>query len=312
MESMKRWRENYLASQVLAHFSKPIWFVSRRLADEIPKKVLKNGGTVRLANGQKMTIGRNSGIGLASQLFWHGLDGYERRTSETLRFFFARSVTFVDVGANCGLYSILAALWNPQIKVVAFEAFQPIYARLKRNVALNHLDGRIVCENIALSSQTGIGVFNIPQSAGRDYETTGTLAPSGWQVRQGSPCAQVETIRFDDYERSHPMRVDLMKIDVEDFEADVLEGMYSTINRDRPFIVCEILARNKEHRNERTRQVIKALNYTAYWITNSGYVRVSRFDFERTDFQDFVLSPVSTDHEILDDLTVLLEARRRH
>ena len=58
-------------------------------------------------------------------------------------------------------------------------------------------------------------------------------------------------MRFDDYERSHPMRVDLMKIDVEDFEADVLEGMHDTIERDQPFIICEILPRNKEHRNAR-------------------------------------------------------------
>lgn len=121
----------------------------------------------------------------------------------------------------------------------------------------------------------------------------------------------VEVIRFDDYERTHPMRVDLVKIDVEDFEADVLEGMYATIQRDRPFIVCEILPRNKEHRNERTRKLVEALNYTAYWITASGYVRVSRFDFERKDSKDFLLSPISTASEIIDDLTVLFELRRQ-
>ncbi len=55
-----------------------------------------------------MTIGRDAGVGLASLLFWHGVDGYKRETSETLRFFFSRSATFVDVGANCGIYSLLA------------------------------------------------------------------------------------------------------------------------------------------------------------------------------------------------------------
>jgi len=34
----------------------------------------------------------------------------------------------------------------------------------------------------------------------------------------------VETVRFDEYEARHPMHVDVVKIDVEDFEADVLEA----------------------------------------------------------------------------------------
>lgn len=178
------------------------------------------------------------------------------------------------------------------------------------NVALNHLDGRVVCENVALSSQSGIGVLHIPQREGKDFETTGTLASESWQVREGAPGVQVETIRFDDYERSHPMRVDLIKIDVEDFEADVLEGMYATITRDRPFIICEILSRTKEHKNERTRKLIEALDYTAYWITPSGYVRVSRFDFERNVSKDFILSPISARSEIINDLSVLFSLRQ--
>ena len=62
----------------------------------------------------------------------------------------------------------------------------------------------------------------------------------------------VETVRFDEYEARHPMHVDVVKIDVEDFEADVLEGMRGIICRDRPFIVCEILPRL--HGNQRTQK----------------------------------------------------------
>jgi hypothetical protein len=93
------------------------------------------------------------------------------------------------------------------------------------------------------------------------------------------------------------MRVDLVKIDVEDFEAGVLAGMTATIRRDRPFIVCEILPR--EHGNEQTQSVIESLGYTPYWITPNGYVRVSRFDFERPVLQDFLLSPVPPAGEVI-------------
>src|ERR1700678_163552 len=100
---LKRWRENYYLSRLLAYSSKPIHFVSNQAALQIERKVRKNGVTIRLPNGKSMSIGRNSGIGIASLLFWHGLDGFEPETSRTLRFFFERASTFIDVGANCGL-----------------------------------------------------------------------------------------------------------------------------------------------------------------------------------------------------------------
>jgi len=53
--------------------------------------------------------------------FWNGLEGFEPDTSRTLRFFFETTATFVDVGANYGFYSLLAALWNQVLRVVAFE-----------------------------------------------------------------------------------------------------------------------------------------------------------------------------------------------
>jgi hypothetical protein len=126
------------------------------------------------------------------------------------------------------------------------------------------------------------------------------LAKESWQERKGSPTIDVPAIRFDDFERQHPLKVDLVKIDVEDHEASVLRGMQSTIRRDRPFIVCEILPR--PHRNENTREMIESLGYTPYWITSSGYIRVSRFDFDRVGSEDFLLSPVPNRAEIVTDL----------
>ena len=182
-----------------------------------------------------MSIGGDSGIGIASLLFWHGLDGFEPETSRALRFFFERAATFLDVGANCGLYSILGALWNPNLEVVAFEPVPAIFDGLKKNVQLNQLEGRVRCENVALSSESGRATLFLPKGEGLDIESTGTLASDSWQSRKGSPCIEVETVRFDEYEARLPMRVDLIKIDVEDFEADVIGGMMGIICPGPPF-----------------------------------------------------------------------------
>jgi FkbM family methyltransferase len=201
-------------------------------------------------------------------------------------------------------------LWNPQIRVVAFEPVPEIFAGLVRNIHLNRVQERVVCENLALSSQSGTGTLYLPDSEGRDPEMTGTLRVQSWQVRSGAKPLAVQTVRFDDYEVQHPMTVDLIKIDVEDFEADVLAGMQRILRRDRPFVVCEILPRNKEHKNERTREVIQSFGYTPYWITAGGYIRVSRFDFER-GVSNFLLSPVTSPDEILESPARLWDLRRQ-
>jgi FkbM family methyltransferase len=305
---LKRWRDNYYLSTLLGYSLKPLWFASAKAARYIQRKVRKNGVTIRLPNGKNMSIARDSGIGMSSQLFWHGLDGYEPETSRTLRLLFERAATFIDVGANCGLYSVLGALWNPNLRVIAFEPVPPIFSRLKRNVLLNRLEDRIDCENVALSSKSGQATLFLPLGESLDPETTGTLVSDGWQATQVTPfLLEVETVRFDDYEARHPLRVDLVKIDVEDFEADVLEGMKDVITRDRPFIVCEVLTRI--HRNQRTCKIVEALRYQVYWITSAGYIKVPSVDFDRSHFMDFLLSPVSTPDVVLNNLDALWDLK---
>lgn len=297
---VNRCRENPYSSAVMAAVAKPVYRFCAGLSAQLARKVRKNGVSVRLANGQNLRLARNSGVELASLLHWGGVDAYEPHTSRTLRFFFERVRNFVDVGANYGFYSLLAGLSNLRLNVIAFEPVPEICSALMRNVLANGLQRRIEIHQLALSSCTGTGRFFLPQSEATDRESTGSLAPDSWQQRKKSPSFPVTTIRFDDFERQHPMTLELVKVDVEDFEADVLLGMEATITRDRPFIVCEILPR--AHANERTRKWVESMGYTPYWITPCGYTRVSRFDFSRPAYQDFLLSPVRLPGEVLTDL----------
>lgn len=309
LEALKRWRENYYASKVLAAAAKPLHGASRGLSREIEYKIRKNGATIRLPNGRDLRLARDSGVSLASNLYWKGLDGYEPQTSRTLRFFFPRVSSFVDVGANYGFYSLLAALWNPGLRIVAFEPVPDIHQGLLRNIRLNELERQVIAVPAALSDASGRSHMYLPNSTVQDVESTGTLVEDSWQSKKNSLTVPIETIKFDDFEEQHPMKVELVKIDVEDYEANVLQGMRSVIQRDRPFLVCEILPR--AHHNERTRSVIEELGYTAYWITPAGCIKVSRFDFDRTISEDFLLSPFATNAEVVTDLEMLWEQRAR-
>lgn len=305
--SLKRWRENYYASLTLAAVANPVHRICRRLSSELPRKIKKNGTAIRLPNGRTLRIARDAGVGLASLLFWSGWDSYEPQTSRTLQFFFERASTFIDVGAHYGFYSLLAGLWNPNLQIVSFEPVPQIYAALRKNIEFNGLEQRVAAHQIALAERTRRATFHMPKPEGKDCEATGTLAINSWQEKQHSPTFEVEAARFDDFEQTHPIKVDLVKLDVEDYEAEVLAGMQATLRRDHPFVICEILPR--AHRNERTRDIVQKLGYTPYWITSSGYIRVSRFDFDRDSSQDFLLSPVEVPREVVTDLGDLWSAR---
>jgi|SRR5580704_1861441 len=254
---LKRLRGNYYLGNALAAVTYPVQAASERVSAEIKRKVKRNGVSIRLPNGQILRLARDAGIAISSLLFWHGLDGYEPQTSKTLRFFFERSATFVDVGANYGYYSILAGLWNSDLRIVSFEPVPEIYEALNRNISLNRLQARVAAFNLALSDRSGRATFFLPPSESKDCEATGTLVQDGWQSRKQSPSFEIETARFDDFEHLHPMKVDVVKIDVEDFEYGVLRGMQEVISRDRPFIICEILPR--EHRNQKTKEILELL-----------------------------------------------------
>ncbi len=306
---LRRARENYYISNALATVAKPLYRVCRRLSAELSAKIRKNGAAIELPNGRTLRFARNAGIDISSALFWNNLEAFEPATSKALRFFFERSTTFVDVGANYGYYSMLGALWNPALTVVSFEPVPDIYDGLLRNIQLNGVGDRVTAYRIALSDRTGRATFFLPPNLGTDRESTGTLVSDGWQSRKHSPSFEVETMRFDDFQQTNPMKIDVVKMDVEDFEASVLQGMQDTIARDRPFIICEILA-PREHKNLRTKEFVERLGYTAYWIAAPDcYVRVSQFDFRRDFACDFLLSPVSVPGEVMSDLELFWTQR---
>ena len=305
--SLRKFRESYIASTVLVWLATPIEQVCGFAVRQIHRKIKKNGVPIVLPNGRQFVMARDAGISMATALFWHGIEGFEPQTCRTLRFFFAHAKSFIDAGANVGYYSILGALLNPEMTVVAFEPAPDIAEKLKRNVRVNGLDGRVMIEQLALSNTTGVAVIYLPEdSTTVDVATTGTLAQDSWQQNKGAREIRVATARFDDLARERSLCPDLIKIDVEDFEADVISGMRDTLRILRSLIVCEILMR--KHRNERTRAVLQELGYTAYWITPAAYVRVSSFDFDRGPLQDFVLSPVDCG-ELVTDAAVFLNNR---
>lgn len=119
---------------------------------------------------------------------------------------------FVDVGANVGVYTMLA--YHTGADCIAFEPAPLAYGALARNIALNNAAARVAARQEAVGS-----------TRGSLHITTGEDCTNHVAVEGDSGTVEVPVSRIDDLPRV-PL---LIKIDVEGFESEVLAGAERTL-----------------------------------------------------------------------------------
>jgi FkbM family methyltransferase len=144
----------------------------------------------------------------------------------------------VDVGANCGEYCLKVAqhVYKKGFDKVRIYAFEPnpfILARLEDNLSLNaHLRPIINIVPMALSDTVGVADFTFSPS----HTGAGKLGFSKLEE-----CVKVDITRLDDFVESNFLQnITFIKIDVEGFEANVLSGARSTIEKNLPACYVEV------------------------------------------------------------------------
>lgn len=172
-------------------------------------------------------------------------------------------LTFLDIGANFGTYSIaLARAVGPRGKVHAFEPQRLIYNLLVGSVALNSFT-HVHCHHMAVGDH--VGRIEIPQFDYNRPMNFGSIEFSGDQRERlvQTPANDPTRIEYvplttiDSFEFEH---AHLMKIDAEGMELQVLDGAINTIRRCRPVIYVEFIKADREL----LRQKIAAENYVIY------------------------------------------------
>ncbi|NJK62833.1 MAG: FkbM family methyltransferase [Synechococcaceae cyanobacterium SM2_3_1] len=159
---------------------------------------------------------------------------WEIRETRLLRKILRPGDTFVDVGANIGWFSILAAqLVQEQGQVLAFEPSEVLCGLIRRNIEVNGLKN-IQLEKLALSNRSGRAQLIFPSAINQG---AATLRPVDSET-SALPSEEIETIRFDEYDwPQQPDSIRLLKIDTEGAEPLVLEGMANLIQAQ----ICEFI-----------------------------------------------------------------------
>jgi FkbM family methyltransferase len=145
-----------------------------------------------------------------------------------------------DIGANTGLYSVIAAQVNKWNQVFAFEPFPPVREHLESTIRTNHCGSRVKVESLAVASANGTLPLYVPLQDHGLVETSSSLSAHFKDEYSEVIDVTVVTVDFFTQER-HPGRVTLMKIDVESLEAEVLKGAHNILKTHRPIVFCEVL-----------------------------------------------------------------------
>jgi FkbM family methyltransferase len=154
-----------------------------------------------------------------------------------VRAFLKPGGTFVDVGANCGIYTLFAAqIVGRAGRVIALEPSLREFERLCENVMLNRLR-QVVVHQVAAAEAKGHAGLLI---AAHQFCGHNTFAERFAFDRVGAE--RVETVAvaaLDDVLAAEP-RCDMIKLDIEGAELRALRGAERTLARLRPVVLLEV------------------------------------------------------------------------
>ncbi|MFB0924882.1 MAG: FkbM family methyltransferase [Vicingaceae bacterium] len=143
--------------------------------------------------------------------------------------FLKKNDLFMDIGANVGVYSLLASGHN-KCNSISIEPIPQTYQNLKNNIAVNNLSSQVNCFNIGLSKQRDELFFT------NDGDTVNHVV--------NKKSKNTTTVKVDMLDNILPTGITsdiLLKIDVEGFEYNVLKGGENTLkNKNVKAIIIEL------------------------------------------------------------------------
>lgn len=222
---------------------------------------------------------------IENELFWKGINnGWEKISLEIWMMLCKNANNIVDVGANTGIYSLIAKSLNKDANVYAFEPVERVYNKLVYNNKLNYY--KISCNNYALSNTNGDAIiYDIPEmehiysvTVNKDLTIPGTKT-----VKKKIKTKTLNTF----IEENNISDIDLIKIDVETHEPEVLEGYSKYIQKHQPTMLIEVL---NDEIGEKIENMIKHLNYIYFNIDENKGLRKTEKITKSNDYNYLICS----------------------
>lgn len=206
--------------KISAYYNLAKWQVVQLFSPGI-KKIKFIGDTLLLVN---------KGMTGATGNIYCGLHDFE--DMGFLIHFLREGDLFIDIGSNVGSYTVIASGFC-KANSIAFEPLPETYQSLKNNIEINNISDLVILKNAAVGSQIGIIKFTT------NFDTVNHVLAS--TDKSDEDFINVNVVVLDNELKNEISTATIIKIDVEGFETEVLNGMNITLqNKNVKAIIIEL------------------------------------------------------------------------
>ena len=201
---------------------------------------------------------------------------YEPHVTAQIKRILQPGNVFVDVGANVGHFTMLAAhLVGPEGAVLAFEPVPTNCDLIQMSVAENQFHNVTLYANAVAEKAQRIEVL------AEGTHTNARLAQVDDKNRQGVRKWSIDAVALDDFlaDRS---RIDLVKLDIEGAEPRAWQGMRQLVRRHRPYVLTEFfpdfIRLTSQMEPESFLESLQKDGYTLFVLTSADEIPTRAFD----------------------------------
>ncbi|MGC1969684.1 MAG: FkbM family methyltransferase [Candidatus Acidiferrales bacterium] len=179
-------------------------------------------------------------------------------------------MVFYDLGANIGLFTLLAArLVGATGRVISFEPDGDAAARLRRNIQGNQFTNVTVIE-AGVWSKSGFVNFVPADTSSPDHGLGRFVDGPNEATGFAKKCLAIDDLVGD----APPP--DAIKCDVEGAEVEALRGAEKLLRTHHPWMICEM---HSESNKQASRELLARFGYTVEMLDDNHALAVRKPEF---------------------------------
>lgn len=202
------------------------------------------------------------------------LDGcWERWVTDTFLARLRPGMTVVEIGANIGYYTLLAARKvGPSGRVYAFEANPEVFQILFENLSINGLLDTVAIENKAVVERPGpLQFYSLSRFHGSGSVTEFSRECLS-KYHEEMRTIEVEGVSLDSYFPEQMRRIDFIRMDAEGSEPRILRGAVRLLKQNPEIsILCEFDPAMLEGSGTSPKEFLRELSQWGFSINIVGH-----------------------------------------
>jgi FkbM family methyltransferase len=210
---------------------------------------------------------------------------------------------FIDVGVNIGQTMLKVMAINRATPYLGFEPNPHCLHYINAIIRLNNFS-TITIYPFAVSDKSG--VIDLEMYSDSATDSLASIVPNFRKNKLS--VIRVPAIKGEDIEILSEVKIGILKIDVEGGELNVIKGLLSVLERDRPLIICEVLpVYTNENQLRLSRQteletLLKSINYSILLIESTGsFIEIESIGIHNDiDRVNYMFYPSEGHHELME------------